>query len=184
MKLRSGLRIATFLIAGLAAVAHDASAASKGTIEIKKVKHKSPVDFDKEIYPFLKANCINCHNKTTSKAELNLETPETIAKGGESGKGIIPGKGKDSLVVRYAAHLEESNMPPKDNKVKAVDLTPEQLGLFALWIDQGAKASPKKERVIAWEPVSDSFKSIYAAALTPDGHYAACSRGAQIFVYH
>src|SRR5204862_2750521 len=105
-------------------------------------------------------------------------------KGGESGKGITPGKGKESLVVRYAAHLEESNMPPKDNKVKAVDLTPEQLGLLALWIDQGAKASPKKERTIAWEPVSESFQSIYAAALTPDGHYAACSRGGQIFVYY
>ena len=182
--MKPALRVLIFAAAVLACAANDASAASKGSIEIKKVKHKSPVDFDKEIFPFLKANCITCHNKTTTKAELNLETPEGMSKGGESGKAIMPGKGKDSLLVRYAAHLEESNMPPKDNKVKAVDLTPEQLGLLALWIDQGAKGSPKKERTIAWEPVPEAVKSIYATALTPDGHYAACSRGGQIFVYH
>jgi WD40 repeat protein len=178
------LRTLIFTVAAFACLANTSFAASKGGIEIKKVKHKSPVDFDKEIFPFLKANCVSCHNKTTTKGELNLESPETMAKGGESGKGLVPGKGKESLVVRYAAHLEESNMPPKDNKVKAVDLTPEQLGLLALWIDQGAKASPKKERTIAWEPVPDTVKSIYAAALSPDGHYAACSRGGQISVYH
>jgi len=177
------LRTVILTFAAVASLANAAFAASKGGIEIKKVKHKSPVDFDKEIFPFLKANCISCHNKTTTKADLNLETPETMSKGGESGKAIVPGKGKDSLLVRYAAHLEESNMPPKDNKVKAVDLTPEQLGLLALWIDQGAKASPKKERVISWEPVPDAVKSIYAAAISPDGHYAACSRGGQIAVY-
>ncbi|HYG77445.1 MAG TPA: c-type cytochrome domain-containing protein [Planctomycetota bacterium] len=170
--------------AGLAFLANEAFGASRGPIEIKKVKHNGPVDFDKEILPFLKANCVSCHNKTTSKGELNLESPEAISKGGESGKAIIPGKGKESLLVRYAAHLEESPMPPKDNKVKAVNLTPEELGLLCLWIDQGAKASPKKERTIAWEPVPEAIKSIYTAALTADGHYAACSRGGQIYVYH
>ena len=178
------LRIVVLAVAGMACVANEAYAASKGPIEIKKVKHNSPVDFEQEIFPFLKANCITCHNKTTTKAELNLESPESISKGGENGKAIIPGKGNASLLVRCAAHLEDPGMPPTDNKVKAINLTPKQLGLLALWIDQGAKASPKKERTIAWEPVPESFQSIYAAAITPDGHYAACSRGGRIFVYH
>src|SRR4051812_33130619 len=94
----SCVQIVILAIAGLAFVANNASAASKGAIEIKKVKHKSPVDFDKEVFPFLKANCISCHNKTTTKAELNLETPDGMSKGGESGKAIIPGKGKESLL--------------------------------------------------------------------------------------
>jgi len=178
------LHFALLTIALLACIADDASAASKGTIEIKKVKRKSLVDFDNEIFPFLKANCISCHNKTTSKGELNLESPEAMKKGGESGKAIIPGNGKESLLVRYAAHLEDSIMPPKDNKVKAVDLTSEQLGLLSLWVDQGARPSPKKERIIAWEPLPEAVRSIYAVALTQDGQYASCSRGGQIFIYH
>lgn len=178
------LRLVPLAVAGMMLLAYETSAASAGTIEIKKIKRKTAVDFDSEIFPFLKANCIACHNKTTSKSDLNLETPESISKGGESGKAIVVGKGKESLLVRCAAHLEDPDMPPKDNKVKAVNLTPEQLGLLCLWIDQGAKASPKKERVIAWEPIPESIKSIYATAITPDGHFTACSRGGQIFVYH
>ena len=28
------------------------------------------LDFYRDIYPFLKNNCISCHNKTTTKADL------------------------------------------------------------------------------------------------------------------
>ena len=34
-------------------------------------------------------------------------------------------------------------MPPPDNDVKAKPLTPEELGLIKLWIDQGAKGEVK-----------------------------------------
>ena len=57
------------------------------------------LDYYKDIYPFLKTNCISCHNKTTTKADLNMETPELMIKGGESGPSIVPGKSGESLVV-------------------------------------------------------------------------------------
>lgn len=50
------------------------------------------LDFYRDIYPFLKVNCISCHNKTTTKADLNMETPELMLKGGETGPGIRTGK--------------------------------------------------------------------------------------------
>ena len=34
-------------------------------------------------------------------------------------------------------------MPPPDNDVKAKPLTPQELGLIKLWIDQGAKGEVK-----------------------------------------
>jgi hypothetical protein len=49
-----------------------------------------PIDYDTQVRPFLKDNCIACHNKTTTKGGLNMETPELMAKGGESDVGIIP----------------------------------------------------------------------------------------------
>jgi len=65
------------------------------------------LDFYRDVYPFLKSNCISCHNKTTTKAGLNMETPELLLKGGDSGPALVPGKGEDSLVVAASKHLNE-----------------------------------------------------------------------------
>ncbi|MEI7774060.1 MAG: c-type cytochrome domain-containing protein, partial [Verrucomicrobiota bacterium] len=72
-------------------------------------------DFFRDVYPFLRGNCVACHNKTTTKAGLNMETPGLLRKGGESGPAVIPGKGAESPLVRFAAHLEDEVMPPKNN---------------------------------------------------------------------
>ena len=142
------------------------------------------IDYDQQVRPFLKDNCIACHNKTTTKGGLNMETPELMAKGGESDKGILPGKGADSVMYQAAAHTWDSEMPPKGNKVGAVNLTAEQLALFKAWIDQGAKASPKKLQVIAWEPLPAGLNPIYAIAVAPQGDFAAAARANQISIYH
>lgn len=152
-------------------------------LTVATVSRTTPVDFPSEIHPVLKSNCIACHNKTTTKGGLNMETPELMLKGGESGPSIEPGKGATSLLLQSAAHMGDSDMPPKGNKVGAVNLTPEELGLLKLWIDQGAKAGKKQSREIAWKPLPPGLNPIYAVALSPGGEAAACSRANQIFVY-
>src|SRR6185503_3923934 len=88
-------------------------------IPIAKINRKTPVDFEKEILPILKNNCLACHNKTTTKAELILETPQDIIKGGESGKTVVPKRSGDSLLLKVASHQVKPTMPPKNNKVEA-----------------------------------------------------------------
>ncbi len=74
-------------------------------------------DFYRDVYPALKSNCIACHNKTTTKASLNMETPEAMHKGGDSGEGVIPGNGAESLVVQAAAHVgDDIEMPPRQEQ--------------------------------------------------------------------
>ena len=141
------------------------------------------LDYYKDVYPFLKANCISCHNKTTTKADLNMETPELMKKGGESGPGIIPGKSAESLVVQASLHQHDMEMPPGNNKSGAVDLKPAEIALLKQWIDQGAKSSVQQERAVAWQALSSSVDPIYTVAMTKDGRYAACGRGNQIFLY-
>jgi WD40 repeat protein len=154
-------------------------------IPIAKLKHSKPVDFDKEILPILKNNCLACHNKTTAKGRLVLETPQDILKGGDSGPAAAPKQSSSSLMLKAASHqIEDTVMPPPANKVQASDLTPEELGLIKLWIDQGAKASANIVRPIEWQPLSEGLNPIYAVALTPDGQFAACARANQIFIYH
>jgi len=141
------------------------------------------LDYYKDVYPFLKANCIACHNKTTTKADLNMETPELMKKGGESGPGIVPGKSAESLIVQASLHQNDMEMPPGNNKSGAVNLTPSEIALLKQWIDEGAKHSVQEERVVAWQALSSSVDPIYSVAMTKDGRYAACGRSNQIFLY-
>src|SRR5882762_9329015 len=126
-------------------------------IAIANVAHPAPVDFQKEVLPILASNCLACHNKTKAKAGLVLETPADMLKGGDTGPAIIPKKGSESLMLLAAAHQGELAMPPKDNKVAAADLTPPQLGLIKLWIDQGATGSVSANIAIKWQDVQESF---------------------------
>ncbi len=154
-------------------------------IEVAVIQREDPVDFEKEILPILKKSCLACHNEADASGELVLETPQSILKGGESGATVTPGKGDESLLLQVAARREEPIMPPEDNDVGATALTPEQLGLIKLWIDQGAKGEVTGQSVpLAWQPLPPGINPIYSVAVTPDGQYAACGRANQIFIYH
>ncbi|MDI1313627.1 c-type cytochrome domain-containing protein [Prosthecobacter sp.] len=141
------------------------------------------LDYYRDVYPFLKANCISCHNKTTTKADLNMETPELMIKGGENGPSIIPGNGAESLLVKASLHEKDMEMPPPNNKSGAVNLIPEQIATLKMWIDQGAKSSVKVERAVVLQTFSASIDPIYSVAMTKDGRYVACGRSNHIYVY-
>ncbi len=141
------------------------------------------LEFYRDVYPFLKGNCISCHNKTTTKADLNMETPELMIKGGESGTSLIPGKSAESLVVQASQHTNDMEMPPANNKSGAVKLTPEQIETLKQWIDQGAKSTKPQERAVVLQSFSASVDPIYCLAMSKDGRYAACGRSNRILVY-
>src|SRR5438105_12404513 len=131
------------------------------SIAIVEPQRAGPIDFEKEILPVLKNNCLACHNQTKAKADLVLENPQTILKGGESGPAVVPGKSPESLLLKVASHQEKPSMPPKDNKVNALDLTPEQLGLIKLWIDQGAQGEVRAAAPLEWRPLPENVNPIY-----------------------
>jgi len=152
-------------------------------IAVASIAHPAPVDFQKEVLPILASNCLACHNKTKAKAGLILETPADMLKGGDTGPAIIPKKGAESLLLLAAAHQGELSMPPKDNKVAAIDLTGQQLGLIKLWIDQGATGSVSATVQVKWRDVQESFAPIYGVAISGDGQWAAFGRGRELLVY-
>ncbi|MBX9787305.1 MAG: hypothetical protein K2Y37_00185 [Pirellulales bacterium] len=166
------------LLVGLAAVrAEDA-------IAIANIERDTPVDFESELLPIFKQNCIACHNHASKKGGLILETPQTIQSGSDSGDTVLPGKGSESLLLQVAARQSEPFMPPPDNKVGAKPLTPEQLGLVKRWIDEGAKGEVRNRAdAVAWQPLPPGVNPIYAVAISPDDEFAVCGRANQIFVY-
>ena len=59
-------------------------------LDVAVVQHEGPVDFEKEILPILRRNCLACHSSTNSESDLILETPQSILKGGSSGPAVVP----------------------------------------------------------------------------------------------
>lgn len=152
-------------------------------IAIGELKRDKPVDFATEIIPIFQKNCLACHNTTEAKADLILETPASIRKGGESGPAVVPAKPSESLLLKVATHQSKPMMPPKSNKVDAMPLTSEQLGLLSLWIAQGATGTVSALPPLKWQSLAAALNPILASAITPDGQYAACARGNQIDLY-
>jgi WD40 repeat protein len=173
-----------FAVAVLVVVACCLSATA-APIDVAEIKRDNQVDFEKEILPIFRRNCLACHSATEAQSDLVLESPQTILKGGSEGPAVVAGKGAESRLIKLASRQKEPHMPPEDNDVKAKPLTPQELGLIKLWIDQGAKGDVKAASTqIAWQPLPPGINPIYAVAITPDGQYAAASRANQIFMYH
>ena len=167
--------------AAMAAAAQEKPAGP--AITVAEISRAEPVDFEHEVLPILRASCLACHNRTRAKADLILETPQGILKGGENGPAVIAGKSQESLLLKVASHREDPVMPPKDNKVLAADLTPQQLGVIRLWIDQGAKGVVRGDQAIQWQAPAKALQPVYAVALTADGRFAAAGRANRIDLY-
>jgi len=162
------------------------NAPAQEPIAIAKLNRQTPVSFDKEILPIFRRNCLACHSDSERMGDLVLETPESISEGGDNGPAIRPGKSAESLLLQLAAHQEEPVMPPPDNDVAAKALSPQELGLIRLWIDQGGNGSALSGIISPedYRPLPPGNHPIYAVAVTPDGQFAACGRANQIFIYH
>ena len=155
-------------------------------LPIASIDQKDPVSYTKDIAPVFKKSCIACHNATKAKAKLNLENVSLMMKGSDNGEVIIPGNADESLIFLQASHQEEDFMPPPKNKSNAPNLSPEELALLKLWINQGAKDDDTfaAEKKVNFATMSDRVKAIYSVAVSPDNQYVAAGRGNRIFMYH
>ena len=93
------------------------------------------VTFSRDILPILAHRCFECHAGRKKKGSLQLDTKESLLKGGQSGPAAVLEKSAAStLIKRVAAQVEdpEEIMPPKEPR-----LTKDEIGLLRAWIDQG-----------------------------------------------
>jgi WD40 repeat protein len=150
-------------------------------IKVITLDRKEPVVYEKDIEPILVNKCLFCHSGPVKEAKLDMGSYETLMKGGKSGKPIMPGKSAESLLAKRAGKTEKPFMPPKGEE----PLTPEELALVKLWIDQGALA-PKGIRERAKVLVSippPIVHPVRAIAISPDKSTLAAGRSNQIHIY-
>jgi len=110
------------------------------------------IDFKNEIKPIFESSCTRCHGRGRAKGGLQLDTRETLLKGGDSGPAIVPGKSQESYLIALVAGVDPDSVMPK----KGTKLTAAQVGVLRAWVDQGA----------AWD-ADITFGKIPAKNLTP-----------------
>jgi len=121
------------------------------------VSAQDKVDFTTQIYPLIKASCVQCHRPEHENPErpgrmikpkgghvfTNAESL-AAAEGEESVKFIVPGKPEESRMVQVVKLPldDEYHYPPEG---KAPQWTAAEIELFAKWITEGANFGAWKE---------------------------------------
>ncbi len=77
--------------------------------------------FETKIAPLLANHCLECHDESTRQGGLVLSTKTGALAGGQSGKAIVPGNLKESLLWEYVAAGEmPKDRPPLTEQEKQV----------------------------------------------------------------
>jgi WD40 repeat protein len=150
-------------------------------IAVVPLDRKTPVVYEKEIEPIFANKCTSCHSGSVIRGKFDMGTFASLMKGGRNGPPIVAGKSAESLLVKLAGRTDKPAMPPKDDE----PLTPQELALIKLWIDQGAKppVSEKEKPKIVLSGLPATVKPVRAVALTPDKTTVITGRANQIHLY-
>src|SRR5438128_2693611 len=99
----------------------------------------SKIEFNRDIRPILSENCYQCHgpDKNARKADLRLDTKDGLFSTIDGNSPIVPGSLEKSELYRRITTTDRDDLMPKPKSGKT--LTPRQIALFRLWIEQGAQ---------------------------------------------
>jgi mono/diheme cytochrome c family protein len=123
--------------------------------------------FEAKVRPLLVERCQKCHGEAKQRGGLRLDSKAAWQLGGDSGRAIVPGKSKESLVVRMVrGGIETPPQMPPDKRLSA-----DEVAILVKWIDAGAAdprqlaAAAPKSKGIDWKSAVEfwSFRPVQAA---------------------
>ncbi len=135
-------------------------------------------DYAKDIHPILREYCAGCHNKDDFDGELSVESFAEVMKGGESGKGIIPGKAGESLFIKVLTGQSKPKMPPR----REPQLSPAQIEVLKQWVAAGAKGPAEGDvptglaMLPKVEPAAGLASPVTAIEFSPKGDHLLVAR--------
>lgn len=110
--------------------------------------------FEKKIRPVLVRHCYQCHAADAKKigGELLLDSRDGVAKGGEGGVAVVPGKPDESLLIQAIRYGDEGLQMPPDGKLPA-----EVIADFEEWVKLGVpdprEAGEPTKKGGSWEEI-------------------------------
>jgi Protein of unknown function (DUF1549)/Protein of unknown function (DUF1553)/Planctomycete cytochrome C len=135
--------------------------------------------FENKIRPILSNSCLECHSgeKGKIKGGLNLDSRETLLKGGESGAAFKEGDIKGSLIIKAITWEDDLQMPPKKK------LSPEEIEDFKKWIGMGAPDPRDASKIVVKDKKSHwAFQPVTRPEVPAVKNAAWCQNSIDKFV--
>ena len=170
-------KYATILVAGTLLLIATIVSGIRGRAENSAVPLQGaavprPAEFNRDIAPIFRTSCEKCHGAKNAQAKLRLDSGAAALQGGLSGKAIIPGNSRDSLLMKRLLGLTDAPRMP----FGADPLPNSQIDLIRSWIDQGAlmdatvAAHVQSAPATAWPTTNapaTAGSSVFAARVRP-----------------
>jgi mono/diheme cytochrome c family protein len=102
----------------------------------------APVDYAKQVQPIFNNNCTLCHKGGSAPAGLRLDSAAGLFAGSQTGKVVIGGNSKDSMLVKRITDDTGNQMPPTG------PLSKEEIATIVNWVDQGTRAEVTGEATV------------------------------------
>jgi mono/diheme cytochrome c family protein len=107
----------------------------------------SKMDYARDVKPLLDTHCAACHGNGMKLGGFQMDSRETILKGGQSGPAVVMGGSSKSLLIK----LVMGQVPNKIMPASGPRLTEKEIAVLRAWIDGGLKGNePAKP---TWQPI-------------------------------
>jgi mono/diheme cytochrome c family protein len=96
-----------------------------------------PEFYTTQVKPILETNCARCHMGVNHRGGLNMDTRESLLKGGHAGPALVPGDPASSLLIKLIRHEGPAD-DPKDMPPNKPKLSDEDIKTVTDWVKAGA----------------------------------------------
>lgn len=117
--------------------------------------------FESRVRPILVEQCQNCHGSKKQQSSLRMDSREFMLKGGDSGPALVPGKPKESLIIKVLAADHQPSMPPKG------PLPGDMVKTLETWVAQGAVWPQEAKKLAGGPPTAAEARKNHWAFQTP-----------------
>jgi len=136
------------------------------------------IDYTTDIAPLLEKRCGGCHSGVAKMGELSIGTYDLLVRGGNHGKGVVPGKPDESPLYMFVSGKSYPKMP-----MDGTTLADAEIALIKGWIEAGAKgpapgSAPAKAvaAVPVFKPRGTVKPQVFAMAWQPGAKVVALAR--------
>ena len=118
-----------------------------------------PVDFDRDVRPILRNNCIGCHGPSAQSRGLRVDRRSSATRD----RRVVPGGSENSLIYRRISGTEAGPQMPPTGAMK-----PELIATIKNWIDQGAHWPDALANEVELPPLDPAAVSLVESLRTGD----------------
>ncbi|MEN8207228.1 MAG: c-type cytochrome domain-containing protein [Pseudomonadota bacterium] len=111
-----------------------------GLVSLSACNTTKVVSYQRDVYPVLEANCLECHTPPTGEGYravgLNMESYASLMRGTIYGSVVMPGDSQCSILTMLVEGRADMSMRMPHQSEEP--LQPEEIEILRHWVNQGA----------------------------------------------